>query len=260
MSQKKRVLFICVANACRSLMAEALLRHTAGGQFEVYSAGTAPTEVDERARQAIAELGVSTQGLRSKAIADVADIAFDYVITLCDKSNLECVSLPGAEEYIAWNFADPASSPQKNAYHTTLHEIHERIKMFVLINNKPVTRSARPATINPVELFKCLADETRLRIALLIALEKELCVCELTSALEEAQPKVSRNLALMRNCGLLEDRRSGQWVYYRFDPLLPDWVARTLKQALDANINWLRPEVQRLWHMRDRPGRNPVCA
>jgi len=241
-------------------MAEALLRHTSGAQFDVFSAGTAPTTVDESAYRALTELGVSTAGLRSKAIDEVAGNAFDYVITLCDKSNLECVSLPGAEEYIAWNFADPASSLQKNAYHTTLHEIHERIKMFVLVNNKPAIKPARPATIDPVELFKCLADETRLRIALLIALEKELCVCELTSALEEAQPKVSRNLALMRNCGLLEDRRSGQWVYYRFDPLLPEWVAHTLKQALDANIDWLRPEVRRLWHMRDRPGRNPVCA
>lgn len=259
MGQKKRVLFICVANSCRSLMAEALLRHTDGEHFDVYSAGTAPTAMDERAHDALSVMGVSTEGLRSKSIDQFADIPFDYVITLCDKSNLECVSLPGAEEYIAWNFADPASSSQKNAYQTTLHEIHERIKMFVLIKSKPIRTPAGSATINPVDLFKCLADETRLRIALLVAMEKELCVCELTSALEETQPKVSRNLALMRNCGLLEDRRSGQWVYYRFAPSLSEWVTSTLKQTLDANTEWLRPQVQRLWQMRDRPGRNPVC-
>lgn len=256
---KKRVLFICVANSCRSLMAEALLRHSDGEHFEVYSAGTAPTEVNERAHAVLTDMGVATEGLRSKSIDEVADIRFDYVITLCDKSNLECVSLPGADKYIAWNFADPALSSQKNAYNTTLHEIHERIKMFMLIQNKPSRETANPAIPNPVELFKCLADETRLRIALLITMEKELCVCELTSALEEAQPKVSRNLGLMRSCGLLEDRRNGQWVYYRLAPLLSEWVTSTLKQTLDANIDWLRPEVQRLWQMRDRPGRNPVC-
>lgn len=256
---KKRVLFICVANSCRSLMAEALLRHSDGAHFEVYSAGPAPTEFDKRAYAALAAMGVSTEGLRSKSIDELADISFDYVITLCDKASLECVTLPGADEYIAWNFADPALSSQKNAYNTTLHEIHERIKMFMLIQNKPSNKATNPATLNPVELFKCLADETRLRIALLITMEKELCVCELTSALEEAQPKISRNLGLMRNCGLLEDRRSSQWVYYRLDPQLPEWVTHTLQQTLDANIDWLRPEVQRLWQMRDRPGRNPLC-
>lgn len=256
---KKRVLFICVANSCRSLMAEALLRHSDGAHFEVYSAGPAPTEFDKQACAALAAMGVSTEGLRSKSIDELADISFDYVITLCDKASLECVTLPGADEYIAWNFADPALSSQKNAYTTTLHEIHERIKMFMLIQNKPSNKTALPAALNPVDLFKCLADETRLRIALLIAMEKELCVCELTSALEEAQPKVSRNLGLMRSCGLLEDRRSGQWVYYRFDPQLPEWVIHALQQTLDANIDWLRPEVQRLWQMRDRPGRNPLC-
>ncbi|MEJ6656869.1 MAG: metalloregulator ArsR/SmtB family transcription factor [Pseudomonas sp.] len=259
MDHKKRVLFICVANSCRSLMAEALLRHTAGEQFEVYSAGTAPTQVNEQARSALTARGVATEGLRSKSIDDVADIPFDFIITLCDKSNLECVTLPGADEYIAWNFADPALSSQKNAYHTTLHEIHGRLKMFVLVQNKVTSSPANSASIDPVDLFKCLADDTRLRTALLISLEKELCVCELTTALDETQPKVSRNLALMRNAGLLEDRRSGQWVYYRLDPRLPEWVASTLKQTLDANIDWLRPEVQRLWQMRDRPGRNPVC-
>jgi len=259
MDQKKRILFICVANSCRSLMAEALLRHSGGEYFEVYSAGTEPTEVNEQARAALADRSVSTEGLRSKSIDEVADIPFDFVITLCDKSNLECVSLPGADQYIAWNFVDPALSSQQNAYHTSLHEIHERIKMFMLIQNKSTSKTVNPTTINPVDLFKCLADETRLRIALLIAMEKELCVCELTTALDEAQPKVSRNLGLMRSCGLLEDRRSGQWVYYRVDPLLPEWVTSVLKQTLDANIDWLRPEVQRLWQMRDRPGRNPLC-
>lgn len=258
MSRKKRVLFLCVANSSRSQMAEALLRHAAPEHFEAYSAGSAPTEVDSRAREALEQLGIATDGLYSKSIEQVAGEPFDYVITLCDKSALECLALPGAGEYIAWNFADPAASAQKDAYRKTLHEIHERIKMFVLIKSKPAKEPSSPL-LSPTEVFKCLADETRARIALLVTLEQELCVCELTSALQEAQPKISRHLALLRSCGLLEDRRNGQWVYYRLHPQLPEWVSGMLQQTLDSNAEWLRQDVQRLWQMRDRPGRKPAC-
>lgn len=257
MSQKKRVLFLCVANSSRSQMAEALLRHTDPEHFEAFSAGTAPTEVDPRTRHALEHLGVSTEGLFSKSVEQVAGEPFDYVITLCDKSALECLALPGTGEYIAWNFEDPATSAQKDAYRKTLHEIHERIKMFVLIKSKPA--SGDPEAITPTDVFKCLADETRARIALLVTLEQELCVCELTAALQLAQPKISRHLALLRSCGLLEDRRNGQWVYYRLHPQLPEWIREVLKRTLDSNAEWLRPDVQRLWQMRDRPGRKPLC-
>jgi ArsR family transcriptional regulator len=63
--------------------------------------------------------------------------------------------------------------------------------------------------MNPAEFSKAIADPTRARIALLVTREKELCVCELTCALDEIQPKISRHLALLRESGLLADRRSG---------------------------------------------------
>ena len=63
--------------------------------------------------------------------------------------------------------------------------------------------------MNPVQFYKCLSDETRLRCLLLIEQEGELCVCELTEALDEIQPKVSRHLAQLRKCELLIDRRQG---------------------------------------------------
>ncbi|MFA5678062.1 MAG: metalloregulator ArsR/SmtB family transcription factor [Pseudomonas sp.] len=259
MPQKKRVLFLCVANSSRSQMAEALLRHLAPEQFEVFSAGTKPGRVDERARNALDQLGISSEGLFSKAIEEVAGEPFDYVITLCDKSALECLTLPGTGEYIAWHFEDPAASSQKDAYRRTLHEIHERIKLFVLIKSKPTQQNENSDLLSPTEVFKCLADDTRARIALLVTLEKELCVCELTAALDEAQPKISRHLALLRSCGLLQDRRNGQWVYYRLHPELPEWVMDILRTTLDNNAQWLSADVQRLWQMRDRPGRQPVC-
>lgn len=136
MTSKTRVLFLCVANSARSQMAEALLRHTDPDGYEAFSAGTLPNEVDPRARMALEQLGGVTDGLRSKSLDEFAGEHFDYVITLCDKSAFECSTLPGAGEYLAWNFADPATNQQANAYKHTLHEIHERIKMFVLVKSK----------------------------------------------------------------------------------------------------------------------------
>ncbi|WP_286843645.1 metalloregulator ArsR/SmtB family transcription factor [Idiomarina sp. UBA4206] len=109
--------------------------------------------------------------------------------------------------------------------------------------------------MNPAELSKTLADETRARIALLVAREKELCVCDLTCALDEIQPKISRHLALLRESGLLADRRQGQWVYYRLHPELPTWVSEILHTMLNANSDWLAENCQRLCAMADRPVR-----
>ncbi|OIO03058.1 ArsR family transcriptional regulator [Candidatus Desantisbacteria bacterium CG_4_10_14_0_8_um_filter_48_22] len=64
-----------------------------------------------------------------------------------------------------------------------------------------------------LSLFRCLSDETRLRIMLLLSI-KELCVCQLEWALELIQAKVSRHLTVLKNAGLVRDRRDGLWIYY----------------------------------------------
>jgi ArsR family transcriptional regulator len=108
---------------------------------------------------------------------------------------------------------------------------------------------------SPVDVFKALADDTRSRVALLVAREGELCVCELTAALDLSQPKISRHLAQLRSNGLLTDRRQGQWVYYRLNSQLAPWVATMLQEALTANADWLAADVARLQAMTDRPVR-----
>nr|MBF0681876.1 metalloregulator ArsR/SmtB family transcription factor [Pseudomonas sp.] len=111
----------------------------------------------------------------------------------------------------------------------------------------------------PAAVFKCLADETRARMTLLITREGELCVCELTAALEQSQPKISRHLSQLRSCSILEDRRRGQWVYYRLHPQLPAWVHDMLRLVAGANDHWLSADAERLERMRVRPGRLPAC-
>lgn len=78
------------------------------------------------------------------------------------------------------------------------------------------------------DFTKALSDQTRLRLLLLLAGGEERCVCELTQALELAQPKISRHLAVLRESGLLQDRKAGLWVYYRLHPELPHWVLQVL--------------------------------
>lgn len=114
--------------------------------------------------------------------------------------------------------------------------------------------------MNPVQFYKCLADETRLRCLLLIEREQELCVCELTEALQEIQPKVSRHLAQLRKCNLLLDRRQGQWVFYRINPALPVWAKNVLAETLKSNESFLKENLRNLCRMGDRPDRARVCC
>lgn len=136
MAYQTRVLFVCVANAARSQLAEALLRHTDPKNFAAFSAGSAPTEVDPRTLEALQQRGVDTHGLYSKSIDEFQLDEFEYIISLCDKSAQECQSLPFSGEKLAWNFEDPATSDKPDAFRHTLHDIHERIKMFVLVKTK----------------------------------------------------------------------------------------------------------------------------
>ena len=84
---KSRVLILCTGNSARSQMAEGLLRHLAGDEFEVCSAGVAPTNVRREATEALAEIGIDISHHRSKSVDEFLGQEFDYVITVCDNAN-----------------------------------------------------------------------------------------------------------------------------------------------------------------------------
>jgi ArsR family transcriptional regulator len=65
-----------------------------------------------------------------------------------------------------------------------------------------------------LSLYKSLADETRLRILALLLWEGELCVCDIIAALKLPQSTISRQLAILRKAGWVNDRRCGLWIYY----------------------------------------------
>jgi len=111
-------------------------------------------------------------------------------------------------------------------------------------------------TIHANTFFSALANEVRLRCLVLLQNQGELCVCELTHALDLSQPMISRHLALLRDSGLVADRREGQWIYYQINPFLPDWMHDILKTTAQANVRQA-PFVaykRALCDMPNRPG------
>lgn len=105
--QKLKVLFLCTGNSCRSQMAEGWARHLGGGVIEAYSAGIEPHGLDPRAVKVMAEAGVDISRHRSKHLDDVKDIAFDYVVTVCDQAHESCPLFPGRTKVIHVGFDDP---------------------------------------------------------------------------------------------------------------------------------------------------------
>lgn len=136
MADRCRVLFVCAKNDVRSLMAEALLRHTDSVHFDAFSAGLEASEIDSRTLESLDHIGVDRAGLRSKAIDEFEGRPFDYVITLCDKSSEEAARMPTSGEVMVWSFEDPTTSERHEPFRHALQEIHDRIKMFVTVKTR----------------------------------------------------------------------------------------------------------------------------
>ncbi|HKJ71208.1 MAG TPA: metalloregulator ArsR/SmtB family transcription factor [Gammaproteobacteria bacterium] len=107
--------------------------------------------------------------------------------------------------------------------------------------------------------FRALGDDTRLRCLALLHAEGELCVCELTYALDQAQPKVSRHLGQLRQAGVVDSHRRGTWMHYRLHPELPDWAAAVIDDWAQAAAAPFADDRRALHAMPDRPD-NTCCA
>jgi len=80
-----------------------------------------------------------------------------------------------------------------------------------------MTAATHPRTERAVDLFHALSDETRLEIIGLLR-KGERCVCELTDSLDAAQSRLSFHLRVLRDAGIVRDRKDGRWVHYELDP------------------------------------------
>jgi arsenate reductase len=106
---KKKVLFLCTGNSCRSQIAEGILRHLKGSKFEVFSAGVRPSVVNPIAIKVMAEIGIDISGHRSKSVDEFQGMNFDFVITTCGGAREACPVFPGKARHLQWGFNDPAA-------------------------------------------------------------------------------------------------------------------------------------------------------
>lgn len=131
------VLFLCMRNSTRSLMAQALARHMAPGTLRAWSAGVLEGgRIEPSMLRVLGEFQVSAEGLEPTIFSQLGKRDFDYVITVCDIVH-EC-SIPTelhAGEMLHWSLHDPAASPDPDRqYEDTrqlYYEIAERLRAFV---------------------------------------------------------------------------------------------------------------------------------
>lgn len=107
---KKKVLFLCTGNSCRSQMAEAIVNAKLGDSWEAVSAGTNPAGyVHPKAVEALSEIGIWHEG-RSKPAEEFQGQKFDLVVTVCDSAAEECPVWLGKGERVHHSFPDPAKT------------------------------------------------------------------------------------------------------------------------------------------------------
>jgi arsenate reductase len=128
---KRRVLFLCTDNSCRSQMAEGLLRALAGDDFEAHSAGAVVFSVHPVAEKVMGEIGIDISGHRSKFVKEYSTEKFDYVITVCgEHPEKVCPIFPGpAKHRLHWNFIDPVEAVGNDEERLTVfRQVRDEIK------------------------------------------------------------------------------------------------------------------------------------
>jgi arsenate reductase len=107
---KKRVLFLCTANSCRSQMAEGIINHFLGDKIIAFSAGTEATYVNPTTIKVMKEIGIDISKHQSKNLTVFDGQNFDYVITLCGSANETCPLYIGGTKKMHIGFDDPTKS------------------------------------------------------------------------------------------------------------------------------------------------------
>ncbi|WP_028944962.1 arsenate reductase ArsC [Pseudomonas vranovensis] len=135
-----KVLFLCTANSCRSILSEAVFNHLAPTGMKAFSAGSQPKgEVHPLSIAALQRAGISTDGLSSKSSDSHAELAPDFVITVCDKAAGEaCPVFFGPAVKAHWGLSDPSDLPGSaaeldEAFDATLEHIKRRITAFLAL-------------------------------------------------------------------------------------------------------------------------------
>jgi len=128
---KRKVLFLCTGNSCRSQMAEAIVNARLGDEWEAVSAGTKPAGfVHPKAVTALQEIGIRHEG-RSKMADEFRDVPFDLVVTVCDSAAEECPLWLGKGKRTHHSFPDPALTDNMNDFRTVRDDIEREITQLL---------------------------------------------------------------------------------------------------------------------------------
>lgn len=124
---KKKALFLCTGNSCRSQMAEAIVNARLGNDWEAASAGTKPAGfVHPKALTALAEIGIQHLG-RSKLVDEFRNVDLDLVVTLCDSAQEECPVWLGKGKHLHRDFPDPAKTDEMDDFRKVRDDIAREI-------------------------------------------------------------------------------------------------------------------------------------
>lgn len=107
MTKRLRILFLCTGNSCRSQMAEGWAKHLKADSIEAWSAGIETHGLNPMAVRVMQEAGVDISGHRSKHVTELADIHFDFVVTVCDHAHEHCPLFSGPARMVHVGFDDP---------------------------------------------------------------------------------------------------------------------------------------------------------
>jgi arsenate reductase len=128
---KRKILFLCTGNSCRSQMAEAIVNARLGDEWEAVSAGTRPAGyVHPNALAALQEIGIEHEG-RSKRADEFRDIPFDLVVTVCDSAAEECPVWLGKGKRVHHSFPDPALTDRMDDFRTVRDGIEREISQLL---------------------------------------------------------------------------------------------------------------------------------
>lgn len=128
---KRQVLFLCTGNSARSQMAEGLVNHLRGDQWQAVSAGTHPTGfVHPNAIAALKEIGIDIAAARSKSADEFRNSNFDLVVTVCDDAAEECPVWLGRGTRTHIGFPDPARGALAD-FRAVRDAIRERVILFL---------------------------------------------------------------------------------------------------------------------------------
>ena len=109
-------------------MAEAWTKKIKNDVIDAYSAGTVPKGIDPMAVKAMAEAGIDISEYRSKSTAELMDVEFDYVITLCDDAQQSCPFFPAKTRVLHHGFEDPPMLAAKAQSEDEAMEHYRRVR------------------------------------------------------------------------------------------------------------------------------------